>query len=152
MIPIVTELISLIRTWFLTVIQPLNTSTATYKVMFNKWYVNISNMTLNLFEGIYPFSELEENTIPTMNSSSEWKILFTSSASHDIHFASITKQIKLVFEMSLLVFAKTNFFQISQIEYLQIQIFTNISNLLNYNHKYKIKNKTLVILQIIGPQ
>ena len=73
-------------------------------------------------------------------------------ASYDIHFASITKQIKLVFEMSLLVFAKTNFFQISQIEYLQIQIFTNISNLLNYNHKYKIKNKTLVILQIIGPQ
>ena len=73
-------------------------------------------------------------------------------SSYDIHFASITKQIKLVFEMSLLVFAKTNFFQISQIEYLQIQIFTNISNLLNYNHKYKIKNKTLVILQIIGPQ
>ena len=84
--------------------------------------------------------------------SGEWPLLSRLKSSHDIHFASITKQIKLVFEMSLLVFAKTNFFQISQIEYLQIQIFTNISNLLNYNHKYKIKNKTLVILQIIGPQ
>ena len=81
-----------------------------------------------------------------------WGVSSAAQASYDIHFASITKQIKLVFEMSLLVFAKTNFFQISQIEYLQIQIFTNISNLLNYNHKYKIKNKTLVILQIIGPQ
>ena len=41
----------------------------------------------------------------------EVKTRFRLQSSHDIHFASITKQIKLVFEMNLLVFAKTNFFQ-----------------------------------------
>ena len=42
--------------------------------------------------------------------------VFHACSSYDIHFASITKQIKLVFDISLLVFAKTNLFQISQIE------------------------------------
>ena len=42
--------------------------------------------------------------------------VFHACSSYDIHFASITKQIKLVFDISLLVFAKTNLFQISKIE------------------------------------
>ena len=53
---------------------------------------------------------------------------YVTLASYDNQFASITKQIKLVFEMSLLVFAKTNYFQISQIEIVKskyLQIFQN---------------------------
>ena len=52
-------------------------------------------------------------------------VIWQFGSSYDIHFAYNTKDIKFVFEMSLMVFAKKNCFQISQIEifkskYLQI--------------------------------
>ena len=55
--------------------------------------------------------------------------------SYDIHSAGLTKQIKLVFKSDLSLFAKSNFFQISQTGKPQIQKLTNVPNTLKCNHK-----------------
>ena len=49
--------------------------------------------------------------------------------SYDIHSAGLTKQIKLVFKSDLSLFAKSNFFQISQNGKPQIQKLTNFQTL-----------------------
>ena len=51
-------------------------------------------------------------------------------SSYDIHSAGLTKQIKLVFKSDLSLFAKSNFFQISQTGKPQIQKLTNVPNTL----------------------
>ena len=56
-------------------------------------------------------------------------------ASYDIHSAGLTKQIELVFKSGLSLFAKSNFFQISQTGKPQIQKITNVPNTLKCNHK-----------------
>ena len=56
-------------------------------------------------------------------------------SSYDIYSAGFTKQIKLVFKSDLSLFAKSNFFQISQTGKPQIQKLTNVPNTLKCNHK-----------------
>ena len=52
----------------------------------------------------------------------KWSSTKCSSSSYDIHSAGLTKQIKLVFKSDLSLFAKSNFFQISQTGKPQIPI------------------------------